>query len=1239
MKTPIVFLSALLLSAGIMSAQAPVPVPTPSPGGVKAPEAWFKTVPDDPDDLQGDYRWEDFSGDEIPFIDPSYGGDFKISRDSIHTYNFNPALYFSGKNMDITLKKAGLSQTTIIGLWGFKRRKTNDDGFLYNVNREENEEFLLNKKSVTHSLESGREPWEYNPNFTTQGEEKRISILSYCGGIRPNYSIWGRAKSSVINIGGVLDAQNSSKYDPEVNNDNNEGYCPEFIVYNRVLTTKERLQVESYLAIKYGITIDDSYLNSKGDTIWDKNKNGSYKNRITGYMRDEASGLYQRVSTTSYEEGQLDIDDTYHNKNSYNRSSGYNLLVIGKQDGVEMEDGDYVLFADNGQPAGIRSEDADKGVYEYKRMARTWKLRTNIPAQLEEYVGSWNYENVSVSYSNYPDYDLQSLVVETGNPVEHAYSKTPLMDDNGSFSFFCFGIYPSRMLKFGSQSSELEAYDYGYFMDDDMNFFKIEKGQIKSGSFAVYNEHYDSKVEICKEGNTIFLRVNHVRIPQSDIIIAPNDLNRDYYGNVIQSKGIGFSISGFQHNGFINAGNRIELSGDLTVDSIFGKYPNRSVYLAVDSSGTGNFEPEDTYYIQMDEFDRERSKIIFNNVFWDADSTGTDAFTFALMGEYGEDDPQPADSATITVKDPSCDENNYALSNGEITVLGDGYYSMVYCYPVDNPDDIKTAINNIDNPFIHTIQGLAQHTYKVIVSKTANPAFDFTATGTQARAMTYGNPSSESYYVSWTIFDPRIDATIAFTSSTDLSGNLTWSNGVKMENGNLYTIVDGYIDYSTPVTLGMGVPVTISIGDGYMEIFTTRMLSQPVIIRGGVSYDPNQPLAVELADGEIIAGLTFSDGFTPANLLDRWQTTATMEAVPVGIREYEVALDAGCPDNSIVTPPVTDDPYQPGVTDPSCGQNNGEILLTEGYNYQLIKSDGTVTSPVYAYSNYDKLTGLAAGSYTLMRTPRSNNQTNFSFWGSGVGSYAISNGTFETGQQNNSFIEWTVSNLTGNATVAMMLEANNTVPVFNYGVHISGNKLYTITNFIESTDPVIINQGDRIRLERNGNAIIVRIVNTGTLVGTLQINQPDWYKNAQVAVLSSGSAISNLTVSSNFRYYDANNLWNASSMMAVTSGQTQVYSITLQDNCQSLRSATAGSLATYVRNSNTKGFTAELTLVEPEDATLRLYNSTGVLIGQKELPASATKVETDFDVPASGVYLVNAMTDSGKEYSRKVVIP
>jgi gliding motility-associated-like protein len=71
------------------------------------------------------------------------------------------------------------------------------------------------------------------------------------------------------------------------------GDLVEIIYFNDNLDQANRQKVESYLAIKYGITLQHNYLSSANTIVYDVS---SYSNNIIGIGRDDRSALYQKQS-------------------------------------------------------------------------------------------------------------------------------------------------------------------------------------------------------------------------------------------------------------------------------------------------------------------------------------------------------------------------------------------------------------------------------------------------------------------------------------------------------------------------------------------------------------------------------------------------------------------------------------------------------------------------------------------------------------------------------------------------------------------------------------------------------------------------------------------------------------------------------------------------------------------------------------------------------------------------------
>ncbi|MCH2044983.1 MAG: PA14 domain-containing protein, partial [Saprospiraceae bacterium] len=99
-----------------------------------------------------------------------------------------------------------------------------------------------------------------------------------------------------------------------------QGDIAEVVIYTKPLTNNERIRVNSYLAIKYGLTLSHNYLSSDGTNIWDRNTTVSnsgdnYNNDIAGIGRDNNSDLNQPRSKSESSDAVVDIQGSPGNNN------------------------------------------------------------------------------------------------------------------------------------------------------------------------------------------------------------------------------------------------------------------------------------------------------------------------------------------------------------------------------------------------------------------------------------------------------------------------------------------------------------------------------------------------------------------------------------------------------------------------------------------------------------------------------------------------------------------------------------------------------------------------------------------------------------------------------------------------------------------------------------------------------------------------------------------------------------
>ena len=77
------------------------------------------------------------------------------------------------------------------------------------------------------------------------------------------------------------------------------GAVAEMMIFNRTLTDPEVRRINSYLAAKYGISLDSNYIASNGTTFWNQSTDNQYNIGIFGIGRDNTSTLNQEISQST----------------------------------------------------------------------------------------------------------------------------------------------------------------------------------------------------------------------------------------------------------------------------------------------------------------------------------------------------------------------------------------------------------------------------------------------------------------------------------------------------------------------------------------------------------------------------------------------------------------------------------------------------------------------------------------------------------------------------------------------------------------------------------------------------------------------------------------------------------------------------------------------------------------------------------------------------------------------------
>jgi hypothetical protein len=251
-----------------------------------------------------------------------------------------------------------------------------------------------------------------------------------------------------------------------------DGRVAEIITYrSRKSDGTERSNIQSYLAIKYGITLgvnglSINYTNSAGSTIWNVSTNSGYNYNIAGIGRDDASKLQQKQSKSvnTSDEITVGLADIYstNTANINNFDTDKKFLVWGNNNGT--------LAAQTPITANLSSAITSPSTLStdvtYTAIGRIWKVvetggnvptvKVSIPtAMLSNTVSGLG--DYLMFISNSATFDATSdcrILTVNGSNLETTY------DFDGT-KYITFGYAPektfSRAIKFNGTTNYLDA--------------------------------------------------------------------------------------------------------------------------------------------------------------------------------------------------------------------------------------------------------------------------------------------------------------------------------------------------------------------------------------------------------------------------------------------------------------------------------------------------------------------------------------------------------------------------------------------------------------------------------------------------------------------------------------------------------------------------------------------------------------------------------------------------------------
>jgi hypothetical protein len=297
--------------------------------------------------------WEDMSGNE-KHATRSLG---KPSKTSV-SKNYNPSVSFDG-NSGFNTDSVMIEHMFIVVQPNEGVSTSNEFQIIGRKNH--------NSSSKARVFGFGNKTIRYSSDSSTFATPDRIRING-----KTNVSL-ATTKANVISVdsenkGRVKDVYKLGEKSSGTSYNNLNGKISEIICFASKKSGVDLAKIESYLSIKYGITISNegggtngNYYNSNGDLIWDANDNSTYHNDVIAIGKDNAQFLNQKQSKTNDDNLKVFMSSLV-SSNALNVgviSNDRSFIVIGHNNGILKSDSTIDLES----PSEIKH-----------RLAREWKI-------------------------------------------------------------------------------------------------------------------------------------------------------------------------------------------------------------------------------------------------------------------------------------------------------------------------------------------------------------------------------------------------------------------------------------------------------------------------------------------------------------------------------------------------------------------------------------------------------------------------------------------------------------------------------------------------------------------------------------------------------------------------------------------------------------------------------------------------------------------------------------------------
>jgi predicted peroxiredoxin len=957
----------------------------------------------------------------------------------------------------------------------------------------------------------------------------------------------------------------------DANNGRFHGQIAEVIVLSTNSTMEEN--VRSYLALKYGITLDQSgagqgYYASDwngvtGTMMWDIDS--TYKYNIAGIGRDDTSELHQKKSKSESEAG--DILTVAHG-NDFNNPTSLD------------DDKDFLVWSnDNGSKSTIVSTTI--GTTKYERLQRIYR------AQNTGSVG-----NVSV------EFDLSAM----GTLYSQATSAAVLIDTDTDFS--------NATLHTAGVSIVGNKFYFDNLVLQDGDYFTI----VVQRSPNVTLSASPSSISEAAAASTITATLAYESNLANTITLATS--------GTATGSGTDYTLASTSIS--VAAGS---LTGDTTATAVQDLLieGSETIVVDVDSATSANESTPQQQTITITDDEAQPTVTFTTSSQSEAESVGTMTVTAELSAASGQDVTVP-----FTLSGTASNPADYTITASPITITAGNTTQTITITVVDDAIDEanETAIVTMGVPTNATQGATTVHT-ATINDNDATPTVTFT-TSSQSEAESVGTMTVTAELSAASGQDVTVPFTLSGTASNPADYTIT-ASPITITAGNTtqtitITVVDDAIDEANETAIvTMGVPTnatqgattvhtaTINDNDATPTVtFTTSSQSEAesvgtMTVTAELSAASGQDVTVPFtlsgtasnpADYTITASpITITAGNTTQTITITVVDDAIDEANETAIVTMGVPTNATQGATTVHTATINDNDATPTVTFTTSSQSEAESVGTMTVTAELSAASGQDVTVPFTLSG----TASNPADYTITASP----------------------------------ITITAGNTTQTITITVVddaIDEANETAIVTMGVPTNATQgattVHTATiNDNDATPTVTFTTSSQSEAESIGTMTVTAELSAATgqdvtipytLSGTATGSGTDYSITASPITITTGNTTANITITVVNDALDEANEAVIVTMGAptnATQGATTVHTATINDNDATPTVTFTTSSQSEAESIGTMTVTAELSAATGQDVTIP-YTLSG----------TATGSGTDYSITASPITITTGNT-------------